>query len=66
MPINLQPEDYPARIEAFLPDGTVVWSAIVEAGTRLYVPPLSREHRSPIGIRVTYPDGTVMETGPPK
>ena len=64
--VDLSDSEYPAVIEAFVPDGTVVWSMTIEGPTRLYIPPLSRMHNQHIGIRIRFPDGSVMETGPPK
>lgn len=53
---------FPLKLEAFLPDGTLVWTARVERpDTRTYVPPLARLHGKRVRIRITWGDGRVSE-----
>jgi len=58
-------EEYPFTVEGLLPNGEVVWRAVVKGPQRLYVPPLARIYRQPITIRTRWADGTVDVEKPP-
>lgn len=65
--INLPPEMFPVRLEAFRADTKeIVWFATVDqpkgdALSPLYIPPLAKIHGCRIGIRIKYADGVTTE-----
>lgn len=62
--VDLPLSAYPMVYEFFRRDGQVVHRIEVSGPGVAHIPGLAHLH-GPIGVRITYGDGTVSEDGPP-
>lgn len=59
---EFKPEWLPLTVELVHPDGTVVWSTVIDGPGALVVPALPGP---PLHARLTFPDGHVIEAEAP-
>lgn len=63
---DLPREKFPFVIEAYHPTTkAIVWTATVQAPTdkttSIYIPPLKERFGHPVGIRISFADGTIED-----